>query len=53
LADKIDIIDPPRFASSATKLKEDAAKLEEESFLRQRIRELEIENAVLMKVLGK
>ena len=39
LADQIDVNDPPRYSA--------------EPAARERIRELEIENAVLMKVLGK
>ncbi|MBW8332250.1 MAG: hypothetical protein K0M40_09540 [Prolixibacteraceae bacterium] len=39
LADQIDVNDPPRYSA--------------EPATRERIRELEIENAVLMKVLGK
>ena len=39
LADQIEVNDPPRFSA--------------EPATRERLRELEIENAVLMKVLGK
>jgi hypothetical protein len=39
LADQIDVNDPPRYSA--------------EPATRERLRELEIENAVLMKVLGK
>lgn len=39
LADQIEVNDPPRYSA--------------EPATRERIRELEIENAVLMKVLGK